>query len=346
MTNGREATLPPSTRALSRALRRVIVTITVVLAAGSTFSAILGHGEVAIVFALGAPLGVSAWGFARAGQDEAAAVLLLIVVLTVATLVLVTSSLGLHDTAVVAFAGALAVSAPFVSRRTFLGLAVVALGAGTLVFVLETMGRTRSMLSWLVDWAMLVEFLVITAVTGGLARVVAESLLGSLAVAEAAATVDPVTGLANRASFLAHAAEVLRPGENAPASAVLVLADLDDFRRVNTVVGHAAADRLLMDAAARLATLDKGALVARVGDDEFALLLAGAADADAARYLGQRVASALDFQSAGVPLHATVGVARFPEDAPKIEALLQAAAARLAAAKHERPAGPERLVRH
>lgn len=343
MTAGRDARLSPSSRAAARVLRSVILTVTIALGAASTFSAVLGYGDMAIVLALGAPLGVSAWGFARAGQGEAAVVLLVLVVVIVTTLMLVLSPLGFHDLAIIVYPGALAIAALLVSRRTFFALTVVALGGGTLVFVLEQLGRTQSILGDATGWPTLVDFLLVTSVIAGLARLVAEALLGSLAAAEGAATIDPATGLANRASFLARAQALLRSPE-AVAGAVLVLADLDDFRRINMVVGHAAADRLLIEAAARLSALGGGALAARVGDDEFAWLLPGAADADAARYLGQRVASTLDFQWAGVPLHATVGIARYPEDAAFIETLMQAADASLAAAKRERPSGANRLV--
>ncbi|MGC9666785.1 putative bifunctional diguanylate cyclase/phosphodiesterase [Planosporangium sp. 12N6] len=84
---------------------------------------------------------------------------------------------------------------------------------------------------------------------------------------------DPLTGLANRAGFLAAGDRLLRelPGE---APVALLLLDLDHFKDVNDTLGHAAGDLLLQITASRLADgLGPGELAARLGGDEFALLL-------------------------------------------------------------------------
>ncbi|MFH6782270.1 MULTISPECIES: putative bifunctional diguanylate cyclase/phosphodiesterase [Methylobacterium] len=84
------------------------------------------------------------------------------------------------------------------------------------------------------------------------------------------ATHDALTGLMNRAGF-AHGAEerIAQPG---PA-ACLMLLDLDGFKSVNDVYGHSTGDRVLVEVARRLRrTLPPGALAARFGGDEFAVL--------------------------------------------------------------------------
>ncbi|NJC64911.1 bifunctional diguanylate cyclase/phosphodiesterase [Planosporangium flavigriseum] len=83
---------------------------------------------------------------------------------------------------------------------------------------------------------------------------------------------DALTGLANRAGFLAVGDAALRERAGAPVG--LLLLDLDHFKDVNDTLGHGAGDLLLQIAASRLGdTLGPGELLARLGGDEFALLL-------------------------------------------------------------------------
>jgi len=89
---------------------------------------------------------------------------------------------------------------------------------------------------------------------------------------------DPLTGAANRRQFERVLDELC--GEPAPHHALLFL-DLDRFKPVNDLHGHAAGDRLLCDIAAGLRQLARpGDLVARLGGDEFAVLLRRSAAAE------------------------------------------------------------------
>ena len=88
---------------------------------------------------------------------------------------------------------------------------------------------------------------------------------------------DGLTGLPNRALFLDRLTQSLRRAEREAAhrSAVLFL-DLDRFKVVNDGFNHAVGDQLLVATARRLtATLRPGDTVARIGGDEFTILLDG-----------------------------------------------------------------------
>jgi len=90
------------------------------------------------------------------------------------------------------------------------------------------------------------------------------------------AFIDPLTGLPNRRAairaLLREAERVRRGG----GELSLVLVDLDDFKRVNETLGHDAGDRLLRKVGLALAQATRGSeLCARIGGDEFALIISG-----------------------------------------------------------------------
>jgi diguanylate cyclase (GGDEF)-like protein len=94
---------------------------------------------------------------------------------------------------------------------------------------------------------------------------------------------DPLTGLLNRAALLAHGDELLR-SLGRDRSVALLLLDLNHFREVNGALGHRAGDEVLTIVAQRITDLCRdGELMARLGDDEFAVYVpAAAALADSA----------------------------------------------------------------
>jgi diguanylate cyclase (GGDEF)-like protein len=110
------------------------------------------------------------------------------------------------------------------------------------------------------------------------------------------ADTDPLTGLANRRAFIAELHSRLET-PTVPAFA-LALLDLDGFKPINDTFGHAAGDAVLIEVAARLAReANAGALAARIGGDEFGLILTHANQASLAR-AGELLCVAL-----GAPYH-------------------------------------------
>ena len=101
---------------------------------------------------------------------------------------------------------------------------------------------------------------------------------------------DPITGLANRRAFDER---FLQAGRRAGDGALL-LVDLDDFKQINDTHGHAAGDLCIERSAARLAQLCRDAdLVARIGGDEFAVLLREPVDPPSLAAFGRRIVAAL-----------------------------------------------------
>ncbi len=85
---------------------------------------------------------------------------------------------------------------------------------------------------------------------------------------------DPLTGLANRRVFESRCEELLGHGYDATALSALAVLDVDLFKQINDQFGHAAGDECLRQIAARLERVFEGAvLIARIGGDEFAVLL-------------------------------------------------------------------------
>lgn len=153
---------------------------------------------------------------------------------------------------------------------------------------------------------------------------------------------DPLTGLANRALLdEAGAACESRCRRNAQRAA-LVLIDLDDFKKVNDTLGHRAGDEVLSAFGERMRSATRAVdLPARVGGDEFALILAEPIALDDARRAAESLRAQLQEPielSSGqlIQVHASIGLALFGAGTS-----LEAATAQADAALYE-----EKLVAH
>ncbi|MCY1421920.1 putative signaling protein [compost metagenome] len=103
---------------------------------------------------------------------------------------------------------------------------------------------------------------------------------------------DPLTGIANRQGFQTLLAA--RLAEHDGRGVALGHLDLDNFRHANDALGHQAGDRLILQVVARLRNeLEAGDQLARLGSDEFALLIDTRRDSQRAERLAERITEAM-----------------------------------------------------
>ncbi len=125
---------------------------------------------------------------------------------------------------------------------------------------------------------------------------------------------DALTGLPNRTYFTEQVTAAIARARRSGQGMVVVYLDLDDFKVVNDTFGHGVGDRLLVEVARRLrATVRASDLAARVGGDEFNLLLEGFTDEIAADDMVRRVLVVLSepyrLENDEVRIRATAGIA-------------------------------------
>jgi diguanylate cyclase (GGDEF)-like protein/PAS domain S-box-containing protein len=164
------------------------------------------------------------------------------------------------------------------------------------------------------------------------------------------ATVDPLTGLPNRAMLMEQITKAIRA---MPASALgavssaeadahpgfaVITIDIDKFRLLNETIGNLAADDVLMRIAVRLnEAVRQSDAVARTGGNEFCLLVLGRVDTEWLEDLGRRllaaIATPIHTQGRTISISASLGIARCPLDSRDAEELLHCAYSAMGAAK-------------
>lgn len=148
---------------------------------------------------------------------------------------------------------------------------------------------------------------------------------------EKLATIDPLTGLANRRAFEDSARAEIERARRYEHELSLILLDVDHFKHVNDTHGHAAGDRLLEHLARTVTSLTRQDLdlVARIGGEEIVLLLPetslAGAEALAERVRESIAASPLVFEGRRVPATASFGVSTWHSSEITIEAALRRA---------------------
>ena len=161
------------------------------------------------------------------------------------------------------------------------------------------------------------------------------------------ATYDQLTGFANRALFQDRLEQAVASARRNRQRLAVLFLDLDGFKLVNDTLGHLTGDALLRLAAQRIGScLRKSDTGARLGGDEFAILVTNLGDDEDALRIAEKVLGLLREPlaikgAAGQAITASIGIARFPNDAGDAEQLLKRADAAMYQAKQ---AGRDRVA--
>ena len=141
---------------------------------------------------------------------------------------------------------------------------------------------------------------------------------------------DPLTGLPNRAMFAERAREAVAHARRHDKTAALLFLDLDNFKQINDTLGHEVGDGLLKVIASRLRAAVRGDdFIARIGGDEFCVLLQDIAEPREAAAVAQKLVHEL-----GRPYHAegrellagaSIGIACVPQDGEEVGTLMRLA---------------------
>jgi len=154
-------------------------------------------------------------------------------------------------------------------------------------------------------------------------------------------THDPLTGLANRVLFYRRLEEAIVHAAQEGFSLAVMYVDLDDFKQVNDVHGHAVGDALLKAVAERLRHMVRKAdTAARLGGDEFALLFVGIQETNECSALcakvEQEIGQPVEINGLRLMPVCSVGYALYPRDGGSLDALLNVADARMYQVKRAR----------
>ena len=140
-----------------------------------------------------------------------------------------------------------------------------------------------------------------------------------MGLAEHASMHDALTGLPNRRVFVRRLEKALARARDASGRFAVLVIDLDDFKRINDTLGHAAGDALLQSVAKLLqANVRGGDTLARLGGDEFAAILPDIPDRATAERVIRKLEKALEasteFQGRLFSIGASIGFSLYPDD--------------------------------
>ncbi len=150
---------------------------------------------------------------------------------------------------------------------------------------------------------------------------------------------DPLTGLPNRNNFVRYMDRTLQLVNSTKKTAALLLLDIDNFGDINQALGHSAADNILIHVAHTIRSLTrKTDMVARIGSDEFAILIVSEQPKEAVLELSKRIRKAfskpIKINSYSLYISFSGGVSLYPSDTTDLDTLFANATASLQKAKY------------
>lgn len=156
------------------------------------------------------------------------------------------------------------------------------------------------------------------------------------------ANYDQLTGLPNRRLFHEQLKQILKRAERRHKKVALIFADLTNFNRINDTLGHTAGDTLLKTVAERLLKMSSpNDFVARIGGDEFTMIIENIPNAETAaliaRSMIETILAPIVLDGTEVNVGACVGISIFPEDGTEPEKLVNYADMALRTAAHSAP---------
>ena len=139
---------------------------------------------------------------------------------------------------------------------------------------------------------------------------------------------DTLTGLPNRALLLDRIGQAIAQAQRKRGVLALLFIDLDRFKTVNDSLGHQVGDRLLQSVAQRLEACTRGSdTIARIGGDEFVVLLSDLDEPEDARHVAQKVLDALAAPATigahDLKVTPSVGICAYPHDGEDVESLMR-----------------------
>jgi diguanylate cyclase (GGDEF)-like protein len=150
---------------------------------------------------------------------------------------------------------------------------------------------------------------------------------------------DPLTDLPNRVAFSEHLTGTIERAAAHQAQFAVVCIDLDHFKEVNEVFGHGVADRLLQELGSRLKTAVGDAFLARLGGDDFSLIVTDGhqpmATEELAKRIQERVSDGFNIDGHVIRIGLSIGIAVYPVDGADAATLMINGDAALSSAKRD-----------